>query len=149
MNADKPRQGRHALLSPLPGLADFRRRFPRLTPWATFCRSSAAPQLRSEQKLTYIPRAVTEEGWAHVGRMASLTWLSLQYCGLDDRGLQQLSDLTGLKQLHVNNTLISDESLNVLKSFPHLEELWIMDTRISRAGRLPLEKAFPQAEVLH
>lgn len=81
--------------------------------------------------------------------MESLTWLSILNCGLDDRGLQQLSGLTELKQLHVNNTLISDESLNALKSFPHLEELWIMDTRISRAGGRMLEEALPHAEVLY
>ena len=86
---------------------------------------------------------VTERGYASIGHMKNLTWLSLQHSHLDDAGLRHLTGLKKLKGLELNNTLITDNSVEDLKKFPQIKELWISGTKISKAVGRKFEASYP------
>jgi Leucine-rich repeat (LRR) protein len=68
-----------------------------------------------------------------LGDLHALEQLFLEDTWLGDAELAKLSALDKLRVLHVEQTNVSDESLDVLRGFTRLEELTIGDTQVSAA----------------
>ena len=65
--------------------------------------------------------------------------LYLQKCPICDEGVIAASEqLTNLKYLDLNFTLVSDKSLHALSNLPHLEDLRLNNTSVTDAGILNL-----------
>jgi len=102
---------------------------------------------------------VTDDKMVHIGKVTSLTQLSLTgsdvgiglahlkglkslgYLNLDgnsnydiDEGLSHLADLTKMRELILQNTYLSDEGLAYIKGMAKLEELDLRNTRIGDVG---------------
>ena len=54
--------------------------------------------------------------------------------GIDDKGLDGLSEIKTLKKLTLNNTKITDGGLAKIKPIATLERLYLVDTKISDAA---------------
>src|SRR5688572_29906550 len=64
----------------------------------------------------------------------NLEALDLTLCPVDDKGLESLQGMTGLRRLRLGDTLITDASMRIVGQFANLEELDLHGTAITDAG---------------
>jgi hypothetical protein len=80
-------------------------------------------------------------------RLQSLTSISLVGSSISNGCLAHLKNFPRLKRLHLNNTKITDDAIEVLGTMQHLEELSIRGTRITKDGFKRLRGIIPKAEI--
>jgi Leucine-rich repeat (LRR) protein len=97
------------------------------------CRDLAA--IESLEFLTFDGTGITDVGLRELRLSKRLNGLSLSDCAqITDASLAEVSKLTGLMSLHINQTNISDEGLKSLRNVKGLRILSISGTQISDAG---------------
>lgn len=95
-----------------------------------------------------VPRATTDTGLAHVGKVASLEGLYINANRTTDNGLVHLEKLENLRELALGGGDISDAGLVHLEKLPKLEYLLLWGKRFGDAGMLHVSK-IPNLNNLH
>jgi hypothetical protein len=70
-------------------------------------------------------------------------------CQVNDRGLEQIGRLRGLKLLTLNDNPITDAGLEHLVSLKRLTTLRVEQTDVSEAGVKRLTAALPDTNIIH
>ncbi len=110
---------------------------------------------------------------ALLGLKAQLVWLQLPNCGVEDRHLEVIGQLTELRKLNLNKNSITDEgikslsnltqleylnlygneigdpSMDVIKTLPNLTKLYLRETRVSVKAIEALQKERPELLVFY
>lgn len=86
---------------------------------------------------------VTDDAMSSIGKLTNLKVLALDFlkfaAGAD--GLRQLSDLKNVEELYIGNTLVNDESLEVIaQNFPKLKKLRVAASQVSDEGAKHIAK---------
>src|SRR6185312_11346952 len=68
-----------------------------------------------------------------------LTWLKLNDTNITDSSLQMISQFTNLTLLQLNNTKITDKGLSLLKNLNKLQSLSLVGTKVTAQGILQLQ----------
>ncbi|MFC1637083.1 M56 family metallopeptidase, partial [Planctomycetota bacterium] len=89
--------------------------------------------LPSPDHLNLFATPTSDAGMEHVGKIKSLTTLSLSR-GVGDEGLEHLADLTQMKDMSLFYTQVSDEGLVHLKQMSQLKKLNLFGTRVTDKG---------------
>jgi hypothetical protein len=94
---------------------------------------------------------VTDTGLGQLKRLATF-WrkLNLHRTKVTDAGLRQLKGLARIiGSLDLSGTQVRDVGLRHLKDLVHLQELSLIETRVSDRGVADLPKALPCARIAH
>ena len=86
---------------------------------------------------------VTDDAMSSIGKLTNLKVLALDFlkfaAGAD--GLKQLSNLKDLEELYIGNTLVNDDSLEVIAAnFPKLKKLRVAASQVSDEGAKHIAK---------
>ena len=68
---------------------------------------------------------------------------------MSDSAIPILLGLTNLRILGLTGTDVTDASVSALKTFPHLEYLFIGRTRITESGALQLRTALRKTKIVY
>ena len=98
---------------------------------ATLCQMG---RLTSLTLVTLVNSPATDVGLRHLKGMANLEWLLLSNTRVTDAGLANLEGLTNLKELWLSNTKVTDAGLVHLKGLTSLETLLLITTPVKDDG---------------
>jgi hypothetical protein len=91
---------------------------------------------------------ITDAGLEYLTELTKLQELHLAYCeGLTDAGLERLKGLRKLQFLNLVETEIDDAGLERLSGLTQLKKLYLANTRVTDAGVAKLQKALPRCEI--
>jgi len=90
---------------------------------------------------------ISDAGLGELTGLTSLKWLFLENTQITDAGLTHLQGMTRLIELNLNQTQITDAGLLHLKELPRLKKLDVSHTEVTRAGIEDLKEALPRCEV--
>ncbi len=85
---------------------------------------------------------------AQVSRMSNLQKLHLEQTRITDAGLHTLTGLTHLEYLNLYGTAISDAGLRELAGLPALRTICLWQTKTTESGIAALRKARPNLEII-
>lgn len=85
-------------------------------------------------------------GWEHLGKLPQVESLTLTSANITDANVSTLLSMTGLKELNISNTTLTDAALAQLAKLEHLEILRMENTRQIHGVGL---KAFVQPKTTH
>jgi hypothetical protein len=86
-------------------------------------------------------------GMVSVGRLTSLDTLGLEYSGIGDTDLANLTGLTKLSSLDLHDTAITDAGLVHLRRLTNLLKLDLRHTQVTDAGVKELQQALPNLKI--
>jgi cellulose synthase/poly-beta-1,6-N-acetylglucosamine synthase-like glycosyltransferase/Leucine-rich repeat (LRR) protein len=99
-------------------------------------------RLKSLTALTLSNSKVTDEGLAHLLPLSNLQYLDLYGTALSDAGVADLCRLTSLRYLYLTNTRLTDDGIAGLHKLTQLEELGLDGTSLTDRG-LAIVRSFP------
>lgn len=80
--------------------------------------------------------------------MTGLVELDLGSTQITDAGVEHLESLSKMQHLHLGNTHITDKSVERLAQLKGLQTLVVEGTRISKAGMTELRNSLPACEIM-
>lgn len=86
------------------------------------------------QSLELADSEISDVGLVHLGKLKTLTKLSLFYCNISNFGLRHVSKLTNLHTLNLDSRDIDDHGIRHLKALRKLKHLDVFSGRITDAG---------------
>jgi hypothetical protein len=84
------------------------------------------------------PNAMTDDGFAHIGKLTTLTGFYVRDVRITDEGFAHLGKVTNLKSLQMYNVRVSDAGLAHLESLTNLEALELEGVAITDAAMVHL-----------
>ena len=111
----------------------------------TIQRIAGLPKLRS--LIINGEKGITDAALSHIGKIASLTMLSLDYNRLSDRGIRDLAGMKNLEDLSLNDTDITDSAVPHLSKLKKLEKLSFRRTKITAKGLAALQRNLPKCKI--
>jgi hypothetical protein len=84
--------------------------------------------------ISFLGSDVTNQEMEHLKRLTGLAELDISCTAISDEGISNLSGLARLKRLNLSSTKISDDGLAHLSGLTSLEELVLDDTRVGDDG---------------
>jgi len=85
----------------------------------------------------------------HVTRLTGLQELCLSNTTISEEGLAQLASLAGLQRVYIYHTAVGDRGLHKLTGLPALKWLTCSGTRISEEGLNSFRQAMPDCKVVN
>jgi hypothetical protein len=93
--------------------------------------------------------ALDDEGVAQLANLSGLKWLSLENTVVTSDCLNQLAKLPKLQGLSLIGTSVSDQGLEMLAGMPELKSLYLGRTKVTFAGVASLQDRRPSLTILH
>jgi hypothetical protein len=112
--------------------------------------SDTITALQSSSSLDFIclPETITDEG---LKNLSNASHLGIVHIGnaknITNIGLAQLAMLPELRTVHVLNSQITDEGLDVLHQMPNLQSLWMSGEKISKNKIDEITQALPKLKM--
>ena len=98
--------------------------------------------------LSLIDLAITDSGLEHLDSLALLT-LTLRDADLTSAAVRHLEGLTTLRVLRLGRTLIDDAAVPALATLTGLKQLELTETGITEEGVARLQEALPNCRITH
>ena len=98
-----------------------------------------------ELSLEHCP--ITDAAMPQLGALTGLEQLDLAETRVTDTGIRFLNGLIRLRKLYLYRTAITDSALEGLKQLSALEELSVSDTAVTRQGIARLQGALPRCKI--
>jgi hypothetical protein len=109
------------------------------------------PHLTKLHQLTslhFLPNCeISDNSLIDVSKLHSLTFLALSDVTITDRGIAHLAKSNSLKELQVENIPITDRALLSIQQIPHIEQVFLWNTRVTPEGVERLKRLRPDIVV--
>lgn len=90
---------------------------------------------------------ISDNALKEIGKLETLTRLSLEHTNISDIGLANLKGLKNLQYLNLFGTKVTDKGLEALKALKSLRSVYLYQTQVTPAAAEALKKALPNTQI--